>query len=68
MIIKADNLMSDYYKCIIFCMYNIWRTFNFLLFSMDLIWWLIEIHLLSLYECTFSDVLDLADRFNRHRH
>ena len=27
---------------------RLWRTFNFLLFSMNLIWWLIEIHYLVL--------------------
>ena len=37
-------------------LYLVW-TFNFLQISMDLIWRLVEIHLLSLYKCTFSDVL-----------
>ena len=35
-------------KRIIFSVYDIWRTFNFLLLSVDLIRWLIEIYSLSL--------------------
>ena len=56
-----------YCKHIIFSVYDIWRTFNFLLFSLDYIWWLIETHLLSLYKWTFSDVHDLAEGLNRQR-
>ena len=33
---------------------------NFLLFSIDLIWWLICIHLFKPNKCTFSCVFDLA--------
>ena len=57
-----------YCKCIIFSVYDTWRTSNFLLFSVDLFWWLNEIHLLSLYKCPFSDVHYLAEIFNRQRH
>ena len=34
-----------YCKCIIFSVYDIWHFSDFLLFSVDLIWWLIYIHL-----------------------
>ena len=51
-------------KCIMWSVYDIWRTFNVLLVSVDFISWVIEIHLLSLYECTFSDILDLEESIN----
>ena len=50
-----------------FSVYDIWRNLNFLLFGVDLICLLIEIHLLSLYKCAFTDVFDLAERCNRQR-
>ena len=37
-----------YCKCIMCSVYDIWRTFNVLLVSVDFIWWVIEIHLLKL--------------------
>ena len=47
---------AKYCKRFTFSVYDIWRNFNFLLFGVDLIWWLIEIHLLDLYTYTFSAV------------
>ena len=37
------SLLLDYCKRIIFSVYDIWQTFNFLLFSVYLFWWLIEV-------------------------
>ena len=55
--IKTGKMI--YYKCIIFSVYDIWRVFlDCMLFSVDLIWCFIQ---------TFSDVLDLAESFNRQR-
>ena len=58
----------NYCKRIIFSVYDIWRNFNFWLFSVDLNWRFILINLIiPKYRCTFSDVLDLADGYDRQR-
>ena len=43
------SIYFDYCKCIIVSVYDIWRFFkiDFLLFSMDLIWWLICVQLIA---------------------
>ena len=42
------HIFEIYCKCIIFSVSDIWRTLDFLLFSMDLIWFIISFH------CTYS--------------
>ena len=44
------HIFEIYCKCIIFSVYDIWRTLDFLLFSMDLIWFVISFH------CTYSNL------------
>ena len=47
-ILVFQNILNlacdDYCKRITFSVYDILRNSNFLLFGVDLIWWLIEIH------------------------
>ena len=52
LLILIFKLKSVNDKCIIFSVYDIWRGFfiDFLLYSVDLIWWLVCIHLLKPYK------------------
>ena len=45
LLIRKKHYFINYCKCIIFSVYDIWRFSDFLLFCVDLIWWLIYIHL-----------------------
>ena len=39
-----ETVLRDHCKHIIFDVYDIWLTLNFLLFGMDFIWHLIQFH------------------------
>ena len=54
------SIKNIYTVNVLYLAYTIFGV-PWIFFSVDLIWWLIEIHLFSLYNYTFSCVLDLAE-------